>query len=381
LNIFCITRDHFWSYVMVCISVALLMPAPGLAEPSSWDADISNHEGRLSVGLSDYQRYGRPTLRLGSYAHPFLTLLEQADETITRLSLDRPSLMTIAPEPVFEMTYEQSSMVWSHSEAGLLEVKQQLYSDIDLLFEADAPIRIEKGDPLAQFLNILDGDRTMFNAFIRLFPLFDSFGLRLASSLAEQYPGGFLRSAENMKRIVRTKSHGELDNLYNDSWRNHGYSTLKKRLSAEGRSRQLSWMEAVHTRFSMGFVQQRLRLQFQARQGEGSQKKSIFVQKIPPLLALKRGLWVGDCCRKSVPMYPLIPGVEVHGFWSDTSLEEIENGAMPDGYALLMHFQEGDKSVPYFITLNSSTATTSDFISVLRGGRSLCSLCLGLGRD
>ena len=158
---------------------------------------------------------------------------------------------------------------------------------------------------------------------------------------------------EFTEHILAMEPH-ELNEYIVDTLPHHTIPDIRKHISAqhlESFDRIVSELDETHLQPLNEYFQ------LQPSNSESdSTEVNLHIEEVPPIIALLRGVYGGDCSMESVLHYVLLPNTK-------TFFIHREARAAPIGYILLVEAEVNGNTQPIFITANGNAATSAEFRS------------------
>jgi len=305
------------------------------AEPKSWTPALSTMEGKIEILQSVLARHpGLVTANL-QFKRPLVQVLEGAERVRSKYpALTRP----------FEI-FEGARMVSRFLPGKELDYDEPRLEDLRA-FLAEKYMKLQTsrlGKSLVEDLKILDIAQAKL--FFSVLPfLYDAQGKKKngARALLE----------------VNTASGSLIDNYYNDLYRHHLEPLLEEFSKQKGNAEYWRAYQTVKNNFIKTTIEPALKL---VADGEvNTSIRTISIEEIPPVIALFRGSFGGDCSILSVPHFVLAKDTTVFWIRKSASFE-----GQPNGYVLVTLAKSGEKIVPYIVTINGASLSSDDVSHVV----------------
>jgi hypothetical protein len=309
-------------HALFCIS---LLPIP--TQAAGWQADLGTLSGKLTLLQALPARH--PGVIIGglqSRTNP-IQLLDGAAEYMAHLGDDAASMEIGAG--VRWAGASSSYTNFRYDEAAVERLRELIRADLKAF--GQQPLA---GD-FSAALRTLSASR--FKRFLRLAPLFygDDRGL-----ISDRQDIGAITAAE-------------LDSLYRDRYPGHLRETVVAFLKERGDAELQRLFNSHESQFIQRDVQSTLTMRATVPNQGKIHKASI--EEVPPLIALFRSPFGGDCSMATVPYYPLIRGVKVYWIRKNDVFS-----TQPDGYALVVPVIYEGRTLPYVVTINGPRLGTAN---------------------
>ena len=212
---------------------------------------------------------------------------------------------------------------------------QDMFSQYSTRFfpDQDTPVMFP---PLTKSIEILRSNADLLKLFLRLAPVIYGTDLDKEKII-------FLSIL--LKRIANPDV---IQNTVQDIFHNHLYPQVKEWATQNKDVFILNTLESVKNQFFERVVKPSLQLK-QVVMSPGDSLKELYLEEVPPLVALFRAEWTGDCSRTSVPTYVLSPAVKVYYIRKFDDFE-----TRPVGYVLVLNVKLNGKTLPYVLTTNGN---------------------------
>ncbi len=316
-------------------------------------ADLSKIADVVQVIASITNRHPNFVSQNTAYRRNLFELYNEAGQVVRRLE-ENASPTDFGGTDFLSAKYSSKPIVFDEAKLRLL--RQGLLRDLDNLDIKKLGTVSEAIEQLKE-ISKREGkfDHKVFKkrlgAFLRLVPVLYDNELNPLHADFETHK----RELVNKLSILDV---GDIDNLYNDTFRLHQEPELAKLSQTKGLGVVNEGVNTLRNQFLTKQVHPALLPV--ASGDEGTQSlRGISIERVPPLAGIVRGCFGGDCSMTTVPHYPLVKGTWVYWIRKSENLE-----GNPDGYALVTTIEHQGKKIPYIITTNGSGLGETDIRAV-----------------
>ena len=161
-----------------------------------------------------------------------------------------------------------------------------------------------------------------------------------------------------LRTLIHKAEPLDLENRYCDLFVHHLFDLLVDVSKEEGKGQLKSIATNIKNQFIAKTVLSAVRLYDHG--GTQVTRRTISLEKIPPVLSPLRGCLAGDCSSMSVPYYGLVRRAQA--FWVRKSMDP---NVKPSGYVFVVEVETDDGITPYVVTINGMTLTAADTSAVI----------------
>jgi len=326
--------------------------------PIPWNAESKTLEGILRLAMSVVQRHPYLPRANVQYKRNLFTILSPVQELIEELG-DHGHSTTIEATAISGCRFSTSQSL-DYDFDKLDELHSIILSAYDALFDGGILSNLNNfSDDISHIIDVIstkeeDGSvrgkliRKALRQYLIVLPFFyDMNGEPL-------YP----RLNLELRSLMHKAEPLDLENSYCDLFTHHLYDLLIDTSKEEGKGQLQSIATNIKNQFIAKTVLSAVRLYDQG--GAQVTRRTISLEKIPPVLSPLRGCLAGDCSSMSVPYYGLVRRAQA--FWVRKSMD---SNVKPSGYVFVVEVKIDEGIIPYVVTINGITLTAADTSAVI----------------